>query len=190
MQQLKKTPEQLTPEVQAIVTRETVSETQGAAKSLHSVVTKMEKAQKALDAANGARLQRHSRWRTFIAAAIPRWTKWIEDFQKDDAELQEKIKTAKDYCDTIKEEYQQSNLHLKGTIEIMDDDENQVDQAADKIKQSMASMMESLSDVKSKADQLHAEQEKTAKRPRLEHRGSGAPQEDETSFGEPGRTGP
>lgn len=192
VQQLKKTPEQLTPEVQAIVTKETVTETQEAAKSLHSIVSKMEKAQKALDAANGARLQLHSRWRTFMAAAIPRWTKWVEDFQKDDAELQEKIKNAKDYYDTIKQEYgqQQSTFQLKGPIEIEDEEETSVDQAAEKIKESMASMMQSLSDVKSKADQLHAEQQKTAKRPRLEPKGREDKMDEESSFGEPGRTGP
>jgi len=190
--QLKKTPEQLTPEVQALVTKEIVSETQGAAKSLHSMVSKMEKAQKALDAANGARLQLHSRWRTFMAAAIPRWTKWVEDFQKDDAELHDKIKTAKEYYDTIKEEYgqQQSSFHLKSPIEVEDDEESSVDQAAEKIKESMASMMQSLSDVKNKADQLHAEQEKTAKRPRLEHTGNEDKMDEGPSFGEPDRTGP
>lgn len=192
LNQLKKAPDKLTPEIQAIVTKETVQETRGAAKSLHSAVSKMEKAQEALNAANGARLQLHSRWRTFIASAIPRWKTWIEDFQRDDADLQEKIKTAKEYLEGVQEEYgqQHTQFGLKGPIEIADDEDNTVDEAAGKIKESMDSMMQSLDDVKVKADMLYAEQEKAVKRPRIDQPDGTGSASEQPPFGTPGRTGP
>ena len=75
LRKLKQTPDALTPDVQEIVTKETVQETQSSAKSLHSAVSKMERAQKALDAAQGARLQLHSRWRTFCDCGSPQMDK-------------------------------------------------------------------------------------------------------------------
>ena len=60
----------------------------------------MEKAQKALDAAQGARLQLHSRW-----SAVPRWMEWAEDFQKSDKELSEKIAAAKQMLESVTEDY-------------------------------------------------------------------------------------
>lgn len=192
LNQLKKTPETLTPEVQAIVTKETVQETRGAAKSLHSAVSKMEKAQGALDAANGARLQLHSRWRTFISSAVPRWHKWIADFQQDDADLKEKIKTAKEYLESVQAEYgqQHTQFGLKAPIEIVDEEDDTVDRAAGKIMESMDCMMQSLSDVKEKADTLYAEQEKAAKRPRVDPPNADGSVPEQPPFGTPGRTGP
>ena len=192
LQHLKKTPEALSPEVQAIVTKETVQETRGVAKSLHSAVAKMEKAQGALDAANGARLQLHSRWRSFISSAIPRWEKWIGDFQRDDADLKEKIKTAKEYLESVQAEYgqQHTQFGLKAPIEIVDEEDDTVDRAAGKIMESMDSMMQSLSDVKEKADTLMAEQEKAAKRPRVEPPDAAGSASEQPPFGTPGRTGP
>ena len=192
---LKKTPDTLTPEVQEIVTKETVHETQTSAKSLHSAVSKMEKAQKALDAAQGARHQLHSRWRSFVTAAIPRWRKWAEDYQKEDKELAEKIAESKRVLESVKTEYEQQNsmFGLKAVaapIEITSDDEGKMESAAEKVNQSVNGMLSSLEQIKSTADELYDEEQKAAKRPRTEDANVYQPMDGVQSFGAPGSGGP
>ena len=195
LRKLKQTPDALTPDVQEIVTKETVQETQSSAKSLHSAVSKMERAQKALDAAQGARLQLHSRWRTFVTAAVPRWTKGAEDFQQSDKDLSDKITAAKKMLESVREEYEQQNAQfglraVKPEVEVISDDEGKMEGAAQRVHQSVNGMLTSLEKIKATADELHEEEQKAVKRPRTERSASPSQMETGSHFAMPGGAGP
>jgi len=186
---LRKTPGQLTPETQAYLTSLTVKATHSTAKSLHSSVTKLEKAQNALTEAQGARLQLHSKWRNFVTEAVDRWSRSTEDFKKDDQILEAQIQAAKDALTAIKEQYAQTQtqLGMAGTtsIDISDEEENKMDAASAMISDGLQQMMGSLSNLKQTADQMVEEQQKAAKRPRLD-----GTTPEESSFMEPDKVKP
>ena len=182
---LRKAPDQLTPETQAYLTSLDIKETQVTAKSLHGVVRKLEKAQQALQEAQGARLQLHSQWRNFVAEAVNRWTKSSEDFKQDDMKLQEQIAAAKTALDQIKEQYSQTNdkfgLKAPATIEVSDEEDVTMHQAATRITAGMDTMLGSLQQLQQTAEEMVAAQQKAAKRPRLDEAG----EEAQTPFVEP-----
>ena len=173
---LRKSPDQLTPETQAYLTSIDVKETQITAKSLHGVVRKLEKAQQALQEAQGARLQLHSQWRNFVAAAVQRWTQSTEDFKQDDIKLQEQITAAKQALDQIKEQYSQTNqqfgLKPQAAIEVSDEEDSSMNTASAKIIEGMGTMLGSLQQLQHTAEQMVEEQQKASKRQRVE--GTGA----------------
>ena len=188
---LRKTPDQLTPETQAYLTTLNVQATRTTAKSLHSAVSKLKKAQNGLTEVQGARLQLHCKWRNFVTEAVERWTQSTEDFKKED-QIEAQIQAAKDALPEIKEQYTQTHTQMgrKATaVEISDDEDNKIDAASAKISDGLQQMMGSLTHLKETADQMVEESKnnnKAVKRPCL----GDADQPEEPSFTEPDKMKP
>ena len=158
---LRKTRDQLTPETQAYLTTLNVQATRTTAKSLHSAVSKLEKAQNGLTEVQGARLQLHCKWRNFVTEAVERWTQSTEDFKKED-QIEAQIQATKDALPEIKEQYTQTHTQMgrKATaVEISDDEDNKIDAASAKISDGLQQMMGSLTHLKETADQMVEEQQ-------------------------------
>ena len=92
---LKKSSQEMDPEVQAIVQRSHMQEGQKSTKSLYTAVDDLSSARETLDIAKLARHHLHIKWRNFLTDAVQRWQKHTEDFQKEEQELTQQIETAK-----------------------------------------------------------------------------------------------
>ena len=92
---LKKSSQEMDPEVQAIVQRSHMQEGQKSTKSLYTAVDDLSSARETLDIAKLARHHLHIKWRNFLTDAVQRWRKHTEDFQKEEQELTQQIETAK-----------------------------------------------------------------------------------------------
>ena len=95
LQALKKSPEKMDPEVHAIVKRSKMREGRNASQPLYSAVDDLSAAREALDVAKLARHNLHIKWRNFLTNAVQRWQKHTADFQKEEADLTQKINAAR-----------------------------------------------------------------------------------------------
>ena len=74
----------------------------------------MDKARKKLREAEKARYNMHSSWRRYIADSLQRCTQFAEKFGKDDQELAERVKAAKERLQKTKEEVEAKKAALEG----------------------------------------------------------------------------
>ena len=92
---LKKSQQDMDPEVQAILQRSHMKEGQKSTQSLYSAVDDLSTARETLDIAKLARHNLHIKWRNFLTDAVQRWQKHTEDFQREESELTQQIEAAK-----------------------------------------------------------------------------------------------
>ena len=92
---LKKSSQEMDPEVQAIVQRSHMKDGQKSTQSLYTAVDELSTARETLDIAKLARHHLHIKWRNFLTDAVQRWQKHTEDFQSEEKELTQQIETAK-----------------------------------------------------------------------------------------------
>jgi hypothetical protein len=95
IQALKKSQQEMDPEVQAIVQRSHMKDGQKSTRSLYNAVDDLSSARETLDIAKLARHNLHIKWRNFLTDAVQRWQKHTEDFQREESELTQQIEAAK-----------------------------------------------------------------------------------------------
>ena len=146
-------------------------------KSLKTAVDKMDKARKKLREAEKARLNLHSSWRQYIADSLERWTQFAEKFSKDDQELADRVKAAKEKLQTTKEEVDAKKTALEEQdedeqINISDDDMAEKVDGSEQIQVSLNNMVTNLQTLQQQAAAAIVEAgENKAKRPRLNEDG-------------------
>lgn len=92
---LKKSQQEMDPEIQAILQRSHMKDGQKSTQSLYNAVDDLSTARETLDIAKLARHNLHIKWRNFLTNAVQRWQKHTEDFQREESELTEQIEAAK-----------------------------------------------------------------------------------------------
>ena len=148
-------------------------------KGLKAAVDKMDKARKKLREAEKARYNMHSSWRRYIADSLQRCTQFAEKFGKDDQELAERVKAAKERLQKTKEEVEAKKAALEELdeedhVDISDEEMNEKVDSAENIQVSLTHMVESLNNVKQQADAAIVEAgENKPKRQRTEEHGCG-----------------
>ena len=143
-------------------------------RSLKAAVDKMDKARKKLKEAEKARLNMHTSWRRYIADSLERWTQFAEKFTKDDQELAERVKAAKDRLQKTKEDVDSKKAALEEQdeleqIDLSDEDMLEKVDASENIQASLNNMVSNLQTLHKQAAEAIVDAEETkAKRPRLE----------------------
>eukprot|EP00435_Cladocopium_sp_Y103_P071486 s558_g37.t1 len=169
---LKKSPKELDPEVQAIVQRTTLKEGQNAGQSLSTAVDDMRTAREALDCARLARHNLHIKWRNFLADAVKRWQKHMEDFQREDKDLTEQIELARTALSQAMQLFETSKSDIgEGVVDVeaedaMNEEAKDKDSINTALIQSMSTMTTQLVELQASAEAMVVEGEKKAKRPR------------------------
>ena len=148
-------------------------------KGLKAAVDKMDKARKKLREAEKARYNMHASWRRYIADSLQRWTQFAEKFGKDDQELAERVKAAKERLQKTKDEVEEKKAALEEQdeedhVDISDEEMNEKVDSAENIQASLSHMVESLNNMKQHADAAIVEAgENKPKRQRTEEPGAG-----------------
>ena len=151
------------------------------AKGLKAAVDKMDKARKKLKDAEKARLTMHSSWRKYIADSLQRWTQFAEKFGRDDQELADRVRAAREKLQKTKEEVDAKKAALEDHdgedhIDISDDDMAEKVDSSENIQSSITGMVENLLTMKQQADAAIIEaNENKAKRQRTDNNEDGEP---------------
>ena len=173
---LKKHEANLTPELQQIVQESTQAQSQDVTKQLHSAVSKLGQARKALQKLRASRQNLHHVWRSYIADSVTKWQTFCEQFDKQDTELSkqliEALNTVKlaevglESCKkAAKEDKDVEEISDTGMVEISEDENaDQLDENGAMLKEGLNDMLKNLEALKSHAE---AHTEGSNKRPRL-----------------------
>eukprot|EP00435_Cladocopium_sp_Y103_P039728 s2481_g10.t1 len=147
-----------------------------ATKNLHSAVKQQGLARAELEEALQARSNLISSWRSFIQDAVKTWQEYTTLFQKQELDLQERIKQAQeDFAVAAKNVEDSKEEAGKVTaVEVLDTDDEatltgptEAAGSSEKIKQSLLNLTESLAHLHEQAVKIEAEEnEKAPKRPR------------------------
>ncbi len=152
MSTLKKNKNELPPEVQELLQMAQVDDTRQQTKLLHSAVSQLGNAKKTLKELNQARLKLHSHWSKFLEDSLTRWNTYAQNFQEQDAELQQRIDEAKIAVTQSKQNFQEcqsatgvSAEDKAATVEVSDDDDplpnpQRVGEAMSKMKKNLEEM--------------------------------------------------
>ena len=194
----------LSTDLQAFVLKEGAKAKQGTAKQLHSAVTEMTRAEKAMDAAVSSRANLIASWRTFLAASLQTWREYTTQFQMQEKKCQEEIAAAREALQKAKEKAEEGFIGKKtqedgeATETISDDEDAQTQTvaASERILGGLVNMTNNLKQLSDQAEQEHQEAQRRVKRPRKDQPddaempgghadGSGLP-EQPASFGKPG----
>jgi len=149
------------------------------AKGLKAAVDKMDKARKKLKDAEKARLTMHSSWRKYIADSLQRWTQFAEKFGRDDQELADRVRAAREKLQKTKEDVDAKKAALEDHdgedhIDISDEDMAEKVDSSENIQSSLTHMVENLLTMKQQADAAIIEaNENKAKRQRTDNNGDG-----------------
>lgn len=121
----------------------------------------------------------HASWRRYIADSLQRWTQFAEKFAKDDQELAERVKAARDRLSKTKEEVDNKKAALEEEdedehIEVSDEEMPERVDGSENIQASITSMVSNLQTLHKQAEEAIVEAgENKAKRPRIEGSGEG-----------------
>ena len=165
---LKKSDQELSAEIQAVMSRVKVITPKEASKLMHGAVSRLDTAREKLQKARNARSNMHRNWSKFLSEAIQRWQQHSEKFAKEDGELQKAIELAA----TV---FQNARSHLEETKEALSEfgnvienvqevsDEELMLDAPPSLANGIQEMLTSLTRLRDTQD----EPENLAKKPRL-----------------------
>ena len=174
---LKKHEASLAPELQQIVQESAQAQSQDVTKQLHSAVSRLGQAKKALQKLRASRQNLHHVWRAYIADSVTKWQTFYEQFDKQDTELSKQlvealatVKTAEAGLESCKkaakEEKDVEEISDTGMVEISEDENTeQLDANGISLKEGMNDMLKNLEMLKTHAE---SHLESSNKRPRLE----------------------
>ena len=176
---LKKNETNLPPELQNLLHENAKVQSQDMTKVLHSAVTKLGKAKKALQDARASRLNLHNVWRSYLDASVDKWHQFCKDFESQDSDLAQQVQNATEAVKVAQEGLEASKKEAKEVIEVesdgksemavdVSDEETQeaLDSKGQLLKEGMTFMLQNLESLKGKADM--AVQESANKRPRIQ----------------------
>ena len=169
---LKKNESTLPTDVQSLLQDVSTANAQADTKTMHAAVAKQGQARKKLQELKASRAQLHRSWSSYVAEAVDRWKKNLENFTAEDADLEtqiseawENVQTAKEHMETIKTAMEETE---SGGIDLTNesDEENMAEKTepAATIKEGMQSMAMNLEALSKKAEEMV--QESAPKRPR------------------------
>lgn len=147
--------------IQAAISEISKQDSQAANKAMHSAVSKIGTAKKALQQAQDDRASLHGAWRSFLTEATARWDQYGKEFEEDDQKLQEKIAKAKEDLQSAKSQFDAIKMesgNAEATEEISSDMEEPPERSAKQISEGLAEMSTSLRRVKEKAEAMELEQ--------------------------------
>lgn len=175
---LKKNETNLPAELQTLLHENAKVQSQDMTKVLHSAVSKLGKAKKALQEARASRLNLHNVWRSYLQASVDKWEQFCKDFEKQDTELAQQVqnatvavKEAQEGLDASKKEAKEiieveSDAKSDMAVEVSDEETPEaLDSKGQVLKEGMTFMLQNLESLKCKADM--AVQENANKRPRI-----------------------
>lgn len=160
--------EGLSAQAQEALQQITIKTEQDDTRLMHSAVARLGNARKHLASAVGSRHQLHAAWAKFLQTSIAQWQQWTEDFGKQDKEALDKINLAKQSLAAAKEQFagNRGNLGLKTEpvdLASSDDEDGKSNKGA-QLAVDMEGVAVTLQGLKSKADEMVAEDQQEAKR--------------------------
>ena len=165
---LKKSDIELTPEIQAAISKVAVITPKEATKLMHGAVSKLDHAREKLQKAKTARRNMHRNWSKFLEDAVKRWEQHSERFAKEDADM---VSTIEDATSA----FQAARTHLEETKEALAEFdnviENQVQEVSDEelMTDATPSVSTGIKEMLSSLTRLReAQEEPAAKKPRIE----------------------
>ena len=177
---MKKNEASLPPELQTLLQENHKVQSQDITKLLHSAVTKLGKAKKALAEARSSRLNLHTVWRNYLDASVEKWKQFCLDFEKQDTELAQQVANASEAVKQAQEGLEASKKEAKDTeegetdgrsemaVEISDDEgQEAMDNKGQVLKEGMSLLLQNLENLRNQAES--AVEENALKRPRLHH---------------------
>lgn len=163
IKELRKSEANLSAEAQALLNASELKSSQQLTKVLHSAVAKFGQCKKKLQEAREARLTLHSAWRSYLHTACQTWQKYMEEFNQQDASLEENITEAEENLTMAKANLDDVKKQAAEPADAENEAEDDLDKApmaVDSIKEGIAEMAQSLMRIKSKADEsLEAQQQ-------------------------------
>ena len=179
---LEKHPDGLHPDIQKEIKDAKLKEGEVAIKSLHKQVNALGKARTELQNANAARLGLHSSWRGFLVEQVAKWQAYSQQFQQQEAQLAERVATARAALDTARSSLavsksllQKSDQQDQQDITTVSDEEEESREAkeaanssAKKITDSLQELGQSLKTLSANADEMMQAEAQAHKRQRLE----------------------
>lgn len=173
---LRKHNEALPPDLQALVSDAAMKEGQEETKQLHSAVAAHGRAKRDLQQAQLAHFHLHAAWRGFLTQAVTQWKSYSDQFVEQEKQLTDRVQKAVEALaqakDALAKTQSQAGVELKEDGMSEDDAEKEAKvvntNAADKIKEGISNLHTSLEALRSSADQMVEDEQKTLKRPRLE----------------------
>ena len=159
---LKKSPQEMPPDVKAVVQKHSIKEGQCASRDLYSAVDELSTARETLDSAILARHQLHIRWRNFLSEAVERWKGHAAHFQQEEQELTAQIESAKLALTQASKKFDASKAEVGGEVVDVDKtEESRLAMEADMRAQAHLGQVlhESLSTMKANLEQLSASAE-------------------------------
>lgn len=199
---MKKNEASLPADLQTLLHENHKVQSQDLTKQLHSAVTKLGKAKKALAEARASRLNLHTVWRNYLDASVEKWKQFCQDFAQQDTELAQQVTNASDAVRQAQEGLEASKKEVKDTeesdpegksemaVEISDEEgQENMDSKGQVLKEGMSLLLQSLENLRTQAET--AVEENACKRPRLHHSdGNGGDSSTPTPlehFGKPGQ---
>eukprot|EP00435_Cladocopium_sp_Y103_P010466 s3397_g2.t1 len=158
---LSKSPQEMTPDVKALVQKHSLKQGQKATQGLYSAVDEIGTAREAFDNAVLARHELHIRWRNFLSEAVARWTGHAANFQKEEQELTAQIEVAKQALAEAAKKFENSKVEVGGVVEIEKANTSTTSTGADLEAQAHLgkTLQDSLQIMKSNLEQLSASAE-------------------------------
>lgn len=148
----------LPPHIMSAVQEITKQDSQATNKAMHSAVTKIGAARKALHQAQEARITMHSAWRAFLAEATARWDGYGKEFEEDDGKLQADIAKAREDLVNAKKHFDAMKIEAGTGADAMVDLDSDTEEAPDKsamqIQEGLSAMRASLKNVKEQAEAM------------------------------------
>lgn len=178
---LKKSEANLTPDLQLLVQETTMVQSQDNTRQLHSAVSKLGQAKKALQKLRASRQNLHVVWKNYIAESVTKWKGFCEQFEKQDSDLAKQlheaiqsVKIAEAGLESTKKDAKETkdddDMSDQGPQEISDEENpEQLDVNGASLMGGMNDMLKNLEALQQCAEA--AIEAKAPKRPRLEDPG-------------------
>ena len=178
LQEMKKEEDSLSPNLQSMAHEMKKQDEKNHMKGLHSALRTLGQAKDDLLEAENARAQLLSQWKNFLQQSVVKWKEFTANFQASDTAHQASVQEARLAVKRAQRSFDNANKREQsgaGSAQIISDDEEENDmseemnvemdsreESAQKIHEGMSSIVASLEELSSSADQL----EQRVKRPR------------------------
>ena len=178
LQEMKKEEDSLSPNLQSMAHEMKKQDEKNHMKGLHSALRTLGQAKDDLLEAENARAQLLSQWKTFLQQSVVKWKEFTANFQASDTAHQASVQEARIAVKRAQRSFDIASKREQsgtGSAQIISDDEEENDtseemnvemdsreESAQKIHEGMSSIVASLEELSSSADQL----EQRVKRPR------------------------
>lgn len=151
----------MTPEFQAILQDVSAQESQEMTGKLHRAVKDLDKARKALTAAQKAKFQFYGSWKSFLEKLVTKWSEYTTDFHTKDQALTEKVTKAQSTLESAREALR--GLKETAEVTLVEDSDDEVlapskpPSTGNKIHEGLLHMTATLKSIQEEAESLEVE---------------------------------